>query len=311
MDQRSLDFAYKYPFSDEAKAFIAGLGDIKIEYKYLELGKKHLNDAFSGKLEYMPIGMSSAKTDYLLTYLYSRMLLSATKSRQLINQYCAAEAARSAGALASSDITEVEAVVKELGIPMNVMPFSKELALSIRFDAFLELSEGVKGLELPNQKLSNGFVSMEMGKAVSLIEKAMFSKMRKGFPASSEQLPKEITEYAKAIRPAIDTAPKAPRAGTTEWIERLLATPIPDVRHRTVNLILAPYFVNTRGMTVEQATKAVMEYMERCKAVNPNTKINERYIAYQCDYAKKRGLKPLSFERAKDLLSDVMELDSK
>jgi hypothetical protein len=64
-------------------------------------------------------------------------------------------------------------------------------------------------------------------------------------------------------------------------------------------------------MTVEQATKAVMEYMERCKAVNPNTKINERYIAYQCDYAKKRGLKPLSFERAKDLLSDVMELDSK
>src|SRR5271157_2811770 len=145
MDQKSLDFAYKYPFSDEAKALIAEMGDIRIDYKYLEAGKKHIEDALNGKLQYLVTGLTSAKTDYLITYLYSRMLLSAARSRQLISQYSVAEAARSATALSTADIKEVEAVVKELGIPMTVRPFSKELALSIRFDAFLALSKASKG----------------------------------------------------------------------------------------------------------------------------------------------------------------------
>jgi hypothetical protein len=310
MDQKSLDFAYKYPFSDEAKALIAGMGESKIEYKYLEAGKKHIDDALNGRLQYRATGMTSAKTDYLITYLYSRMLLSATRSRQLINQYCTAEAARSSEALSGSDIKEIEAVVKELGIPMNVQPFSKALALSIRFDAFLELSQDAKGFELSNQKLGNGFISLEMGRAIALIEKAICSKMGKGMPISAEQLPKEVTEYAKGIRPAAGTAQKVQRTGTSNWVEKLLVTPIPDVRHRTVNLILAPYLVNSRGMSVEQATKTITEYIERCKALNPSTRITERYIEYQCAYAKKRGLRPLSFDRAKDLLGDVLDLET-
>ncbi len=310
MDQKSLDFAYKYPFSDEAKALISDMGESKLEYRYLEAGKKHINDALNSHLQYLATGLTSAKTDYLVTYLYSRMLLSATKNRQLISQYCAAEAARSSEALSSSDITEIEAVVKELGIPMNVQPFSKELSLSIRFDAFLELSRDAKGFELSNQKLGNGFISLEMGRAIALLEKAICSKMSKGLPISADQLPKEVLEYAKGIRPAVDAEQKSPRSGASSWIEKLLVTPIPDVRHRTVNMILAPYLVTSRGMSVEQATKAITAYIEKCKTINPNTKVTERYIEYQCAYAKKRGLKPLSFDRAKDLLGDVLDLEN-
>jgi hypothetical protein len=310
MDQRSLDFAYKYPFSDEAKAFIAEMGEHKLDYRYLEAGKKHIDDAMNGRLQYRATGLTSTKTDYLITYLYSRMLLSAVKSRQLIGQYCAAEAARSSNALSGSDIKEIEAVVKELGIPMNVQPFSKELALSIRFDAFLKLTQGAKGLELSNQKLGNGYISLEMGRAIALLEKAICSKMGKGLPISSEQLPREVLEYSKGMKPAPDTSQKLPRTGASSWVEKLLATPIPDVRHRTVNLILAPYLVNSRGMSVEQATKTITEYIERCKTINPNTKVTERYIEYQCAYAKKRGLRPLSFDRAKDLLGDVLDLET-
>ncbi len=308
MDQKILDFAYKYPFSDEAKALIAEMGEIKLDRRYLEAGKKHINDALNGSLPYRATGMTSAKTDYLLTYLYSRMLLSATMNRHLIKQYCTAEAARSSIALSSSDIKEIEEVVKGLGIPMNVQPFSKTLALSIRFDAFLALSKDSKELELSNQKLSNGFVSLELGRALALLEKAMCSRMSKGFPIGTEQLPKEVVEYAKGIRPLADTTQKVRAAGASSWVEKLLTTPIPDVRHRTVNLILAPYLVNSRGMTVEQATKAIVEYIEKCKAINPATKVTERYIAYQCAYAKKRGLKPLSYDRAKDLLGDVVDM---
>ena len=97
------------------------------------------------------------------------------------------------------------------------------------------------------------------------------------------------------------------KGGAYAWIEKLLATPIVDVRHRSVNLILAPYFTNVKGLDEEEATKAVMEYIERCKAVNPNTRINEAYIRYQCKYAKNRGLKPLSLVKARELLADVIE----
>ena len=46
---------------------------------------------------------------------------------------------------------------------------------------------------------------------------------------------------------------------------------------------------------------------EKCKIIDPNTKITDSYIRYQCGYAKKRGLKPLSFKRAKELLGDFLE----
>jgi len=60
---------------------------------------------------------------------------------------------------------------------------------------------------------------------------------------------------------------------------------------------------------VEQATKIINDYIEKCKELDPNTKITERYIEYQCNYAKKRGLKPLSIERAKELLGSAIEIE--
>jgi hypothetical protein len=78
-----------------------------------------------------------------------------------------------------------------------------------------------------------------------------------------------------------------------------------------VNLILAPYLVNTKGIDVEQAAKIIIEYIDRCRAIDPNTKINERYIEYQCDYAKKKGLRPLSLSRAKELLGEQINFEDK
>ena len=104
---------------------------------------------------------------------------------------------------------------------------------------------------------------------------------------------------------------KLPEKGqkTFRWIERLLQTPIPDVRHRTVNLILAPYLVNVRNMSPEEAFKVINDYIERCKKVNPDTKIGEQYIRYQCNYAKKRGMRPLALQKAKELLGGLVELE--
>ena len=59
-------------------------------------------------------------------------------------------------------------------------------------------------------------------------------------------------------------------------------------------------------MEVEQAVKIINEYIEKCKEIDPSTKINESYIRYQCSYAKRRGLKPLSLDRAKELLGNTI-----
>ncbi len=93
----------------------------------------------------------------------------------------------------------------------------------------------------------------------------------------------------------------------TSWIEKLLTTPIPDVRHRTVNLILAPYMMNVRKLDEDAAVKVISEYIDRCKLVNPSTNVNESYIRYQCRYSKTKGMRPLAASRAKELLAEMIE----
>ena len=78
-----------------------------------------------------------------------------------------------------------------------------------------------------------------------------------------------------------------------------------------MNLILAPYLVNTKGLDVEQASRRIIVYIERCKQIDPSTKINDRYIEYQCNYAKRKGLRPLSMERARELLGEHIDFDGK
>ena len=89
-----IDFAYKYPFSNEAKTVIDELQITRIDPKYLAASRSHITAATGGELEYRSTGMTDMKADYLITYAYSRMILSALKDAELINRYSTAEAKR-------------------------------------------------------------------------------------------------------------------------------------------------------------------------------------------------------------------------
>ena len=91
MDDDLLDFAYKYPFSKEGKELV-GKQRNEISVKHLESGSRHLENAFNKGLEYSRINIGSVKLDYLMAYLYSRMLLSAVRRKDLIMEYAMAEA---------------------------------------------------------------------------------------------------------------------------------------------------------------------------------------------------------------------------
>lgn len=313
-----LDFAYKYPFSSIAKQVVlehAGTNS-SISLKYLDKAVGQIETAINSGLEYREIRMSSSKIDYLMAYLYSRMILSAIKDIRIIRAYANAEAARAVDAAYESNDQELIVLSKELGLEITPR-FGQGAAadyeeFAIRFEEYLKNAPVRKEFELVNQRLSGGTVIMDRDRIKGFLKAAAAREILKGLPIKSTDLPREIIDYCKNLKLNIkerEIKTKRVTAGSEQWIEKLLKTPIADVRHRTVNLILAPYMVNVRGFSVEEATKIITEYIERCKEVDPNTKVTSKYIEYQCDYAKKKGMKPLSFDKARELLQGAIDIE--
>jgi hypothetical protein len=310
-ESAKLEFAYRYPFSRAAKEVVASQQN-QIDRKYLGRAKEHIDQAVNKGLTYTDMRLSYSKLDYVMTYLYSRMTLSALKDRNLIRAYARAEGARSADAADLLGIDEIMKVCGELGMQIGRRFGSDDNGgeLAMRFEQYIRSAPRRREYELVNQRLGGGAVILPKEKIKGLLSETAAKEIMKGLPIKANELPQEVVEYCKGVKIRIKGSENAAKRSLASegWIEELLKTPIPDVRHRTVNLILAPYLVNSKGLDVEQATKIIVEYIERCKEIEPSTKVNERYIEYQCSYAKRRGLKPLSRERARELLQGSFEV---
>ena len=302
----NLQFSYKYPFSDEAKAAVhsGGSDTRRLSERHLEMAKARLEEALSkGRLEYRNIAYG--KLDYIISYVYARMLVSSMGSRAAIVKFAAAEAERARAALESDDDNDVLRLAGELGLPISMDAGGN---YKIQFQLLLHHMAGVPGFSLSNFKLHGGEILLDRHEAARLLENAIFIRILNGLPIKHSELPQKVIAAAKTIvQPAVTIRPGV--VGSRAWIDKLLETPIPDMRHRVVNLVLAPYLVNIKGLSVEDAAKTIAVYVERCKGLDPNTKINDSYIRYQCTYAKKRGLKPLSLARAKELFGSVVDFD--
>ncbi len=306
--EEDLSFAYKYPFSKEAKTIT---NEWQAQNKpdsmqFAEFGKHRVEEVFkNSKIEYKDIRYG--KLDYIIGYAYARMLVSAIGNELAIRKYVTAEAMRSRDAVENSSTKELERLAKELNL--NIVLDGN--AFLIRFNQFLKYAPRKPEFSLSNFGLSNGFVHLGKNALSLVLEKIIERKIKNGLPIKTSDIPKGMLIYAKDIKvPKVEV--RLGRGGKpSEWIERLLNTPIPDVRHRTVNLILAPYLVNVRGLDEEAAAQVILKYIERCKELDPNTKINETYIRYQCKYAKKKGLKPMSILKARDLVGKFIDFEQK
>ena len=85
VDEKLLDFSYKYPFSKEAKELI-GSFNARFEDKYLAEGKIRLEEALnSGSIKFIRTNLGSVKKAYLFSYVYARMLASALNTRIYTN----------------------------------------------------------------------------------------------------------------------------------------------------------------------------------------------------------------------------------
>ncbi len=303
--QEELAFAYRYPFSKEAKALVARIDTGKLDLNLVAMGKSRLEEALStGRLGYKETGY--AITAFVESYAYSRLLVSAMHNRSHIARYAEAEAYRSCKALDADTDDNLLRIATELGTPIE--RYGREFSMGV----FQFLSHPTGGsLALVNQRLVGGRVILERHRTAWTLKGAIASAVMAGLPIDDAYIPREIFEFARDVHVKQQAQPARAAGGQNSgWIEKLLDNPIDDGRHRVVNLILAPYLTNIKGMDVEAATSIILAYIERCKTVNPMTRINEQYVSYQCRYAKEHGRKPMSLRRAMDELGGVIDFNT-
>ena len=78
---------------------------------------------------------------------------------------------------------------------------------------------------------------------------------------------KEINEFQrlKRQRGCDSTSPAKP--GEIKWIEKLLQTPLDDYRKNAVALILAPYLINIKKLSYDDAFSIINEWLNKCNSV--------------------------------------------
>jgi phage terminase small subunit len=300
----ALEFAYKYPFSNEAKAIVSTLNVSEPNPALIALGKSTVEKCLSdGFLSYDETKYEQFELSYIQSYAYSRLLVSALKNQGYISKYAEAQAYRSYLALERDTKNNVMKVANELGITLDI---HGETFLVSMFQ-FLKSAHGT-ALALANQKLNGGKVELDKLQLAQMMKGAISKAIMAGLPIKHDEIPKLILSYAKEIKtPKPQITIQGAPGKTSAWIEKLMTFPIDDGRHRVVNLILAPYLVNVKGLDVEAAKVIIVEYIERCKTVNPMTKVNEEYIRYQCQYSKEHGSRPMSLKRASEELGGAID----
>ncbi|MGC8710248.1 MAG: DNA primase noncatalytic subunit PriX [Candidatus Micrarchaeia archaeon] len=309
VEPSDLDFAYKYPFSSEAKRVVLEIESRqnKVEAKYVAAGKMRVEEDIGNRnLEFRETGLEELKITYVISYVYARMIVSVLGIRA-INMFVEAEAKRASEALGNEKENIIIKLASELGLDLR---FNGQY-FNMPFASYADNAPKNAEYSLIHQRLRDGTVYLEKYKTIAVIENASKALIRKGLPIEKKELPKEVIDAAKLVKIPIENG-RTEIGGSNRyfWIERLLAHPLPDFRHRVVNLILAPYFSNIRNLSEEEAVKVISNYIDRCKELNPDTKVSEPYIRYQVKYAKEKGMKPLSLVKAKELLSDLIDFDN-
>jgi len=100
--------------------------------------------------------------------------------------------------------------------------------------------------------------------------------------------------YVEPAVKVLNYGSKREGEGSYKWIETLMEHSVDDGRHRLLWLIITPYLVNVKGLSVEEAAEEARAYLQACSKLKPISGDLERLCRYYVEYAKRKQLKPLS-----------------
>ena len=172
--EEALSFAYKFPFSNNAKDIVheepAPTGeDLN---RVLRAAKSRLEEAFTkGKIEFRDL--KYGKLDYVIGYPYCRLLVSAMGSRLALFRYVYAEAKRSREALETGTLREALALSESLGLKLT----QNRGEFNVRFNVFLNYMSGGEDFNLSKFRIHFGSVILSMHELSELLENAMAREM--------------------------------------------------------------------------------------------------------------------------------------
>jgi hypothetical protein len=93
--------------------------------------------------------------------------------------------------------------------------------------------------------------------------------------------------------------PSASRNTTIPWIEKLLQIPVDDYRKFAIWRILAPYLINIKGTSTENAFTMIKDWLNKCNSLR-QIDFNPNYVVkYNINSAKKGGYLPISLDKLK------------
>ena len=166
LDIGKLDFAYKYPFSDEAKELITSQSSGSIEEKYLTAGLLRVNEALSkSKIEFVKTPLTELKYTYLMSYVYARMLVSASGDRLPSRHTPPPRQSESADALSSESAEGFARLSGELALNLKEQDGDFLIGLA----EFISISGKSEEMRLANQQVAKGIVRLDKGQALKLL----------------------------------------------------------------------------------------------------------------------------------------------
>jgi hypothetical protein len=89
------------------------------------------------------------------------------------------------------------------------------------------------------------------------------------------------------------------RGNTIPWIEKLLQTPIEDYRKSAISLILAPYLINIKKLSYDDALNTINSWLSKCGESRQLDQNFDYTVRYALKYSAKNGHRPLKLDTLK------------
>src|SRR5271157_246405 len=134
MDDKELDFAVRYPFTDEARKAIAS---ITLTESIADRGVERIKRALEGDMRASVSLRGSDKEESIASFAASRMILGFLRNPFLTSRFAVNEAKIAHGWLDRADEKEVDAVARIFGIATNP---GKEGRMLITLPVYLRYS---------------------------------------------------------------------------------------------------------------------------------------------------------------------------
>ncbi|MBU0591834.1 hypothetical protein KKF81_03185 [Candidatus Micrarchaeota archaeon] len=268
-----LDFAVRYPFSSEARAFI---GDLQLNEHIVELGTERILKALNGTASAKVIYHESDKKNEIASFAAARMILGYMHNSFITNKFAVNESKVMHGYLNRDDDTTVDKIGKTFGIHTQKENERQMLGIPV----YISFSPKAPHYRLINRRIFNGLVEISNDEKKRLIEEAIKKHIEK-IPMVSDP-PVMIQDAAKRI---IDELPKHQTKIEVKdndhppCIMKLLES---VKKHENLSHP-ARWFLATYLLAISMEEEAIVGIYSNL----PD--FNEKITRYQISHAKKKG----------------------